>query len=88
MGTFMTQRVRWQKILENQRERLREGMEDDKKNFMVEHWMFSDEIDYQLCLTTRRYRSTALSFGFASRTAYSSPTPSIPIVPPATKVIV
>lgn len=38
MGTFMTQRVRWQKILENQRERLREGMEDDKKNFMVEHW--------------------------------------------------
>lgn len=37
MGTFMTQRVRWQKILENQRERLREGMEDDKKNFMVEH---------------------------------------------------
>lgn len=38
MGTFMTQHVRWQKLLENQPERLREGMEDDKRDFMVEHW--------------------------------------------------
>lgn len=87
MGTFMTQHVRWQRMLENQRERLREGMEDDKRDFMVEHWNVLDAIDYQLYLTTRRFRSTTLSFGSASTMAYSFPTPSIPIVPPATKVI-
>lgn len=88
MGTFMTQHVRLQRMLENQRERLCEGMKDDKRDFMVEHWNVLDAIDYQLYLTTRHFRSATLSFGSASTMAYSSPTPTIPIVRPAPKVIV